>query len=193
MGSPVKTWSIVAGVAGTVFLLRNLSATNFERPADRREPMFYAQATEDFRDKLMNGLQATTPSNGNIWVHPDKSWPLVWYTRNTAPYIGQSNMQWGRVPDQAPLRLAVHLTPEDWRAAIEAGKSTELQWQETQARLSGWNAQRADFIIWPRASWSALRPVTYLTWWLSRQASQENGMLAEWSVSPVVVATPPKN
>jgi uncharacterized protein (TIGR03663 family) len=193
VGSPVKTWSIVAGVTGAVFLLRNLSATNFERPADRREPMFYAQATEDFRDKLMNGLRDTAPSYANIWVHPDKSWPLVWYMRSTAPYMGQSAVQWSRIPIDAPLRLAVQLTPEDWSAAIKAGKVTQEQWQEAQARLSGWQSQSADFIIWPRASWSALRPGTFVTWWISRQASIENGVLKEWSVSPVVVSTPPQN
>jgi hypothetical protein len=193
VGTPAKTWSIVAGVAGTIFLLRNLSATNFERPADRREPMFYAQATEDFRDKLMNGLRDTSPGSATIWVHPDKSWPLVWYTRNTAPYISPSNIHWDRTPGDSPLRLAIHLAPDDWKAAITAGKVTETQWQEVQARLSGWNSQSANFIIWPRASWSALHPGTFINWWLWRQSSLENGMLSEWSVSPVVIATPPKN
>jgi uncharacterized protein (TIGR03663 family) len=193
VSSPAKTWSVVAAMAGIVFLLRNLSATNFERPADRREPMFYAQATEDFRDKLMNGLRDTSSSNANIWVHPDKSWPLVWYMRNTAPYIGQSSVLWSRIPGEGPLRLAVQLAPEDWQAAIKAGTVTQQQWQDAQYRLSGWNSQRADFIIWPRASWSALRPGTFITWWLSRQASRENGVLHEWSVSPVVVSTPPQN
>lgn len=191
VGSPAKTWSIVAGVAGTIFLLRNLSATNFERPADRREPMFYAQATEDFRDKLMNGLRTTAARDGSIWVHPDKSWPMVWYTRKTAPLIGQSNIQWSRTPDDSVMRLAVHLAPEDWKAAIEAETVTEMQWLEVQSRLNGWNSQRTDFIVWPRASWSALNPGTFITWWLSRQSSLENGMLSEWSVSPVVIAIPP--
>jgi hypothetical protein len=46
-----------------------------------------------------------------------------------------------------------------------------------------------DFLVWSRASWPALQPVTFWHWWLTREATQQNGVLSEWSSTPAVVAT----
>lgn len=195
----------IACTLGAAFLLRGMSATNFERAGDRHEPLFYAQTTETFRDALFGGLQRTAGSAGGIWVFsgndlPGKEWPSVWYLREGAPLRGNSPLWMSHLPEDAPLRLALLPDEDDWKTAIIEGKITLDQWRAAQRRLRGWSLRRADFIIWPRASWPALRPDRFALFWLFRVApfspdaasGQPDSFLSEWSSSPVVVATPPQ-
>jgi uncharacterized protein (TIGR03663 family) len=179
-----------ACVLGAIYLLRGTIATSFERPGDRREPLFYAQPTEAFRDSLLGALERTRGDNRSIWVHADKVWPAIWYLRQGAPCMGSSTVQWGQWPDAAPLRFAVHVSPEDWAAKTVNDPVAQMQLQQLQSRFENWNSEKTDFIVWPRASWSALRPDRWATFWLARHCSTKNGMLSEWSHSPAVVTWP---
>lgn len=189
---------------GATFLLRGVSATSFERAGDRHEPLFYAQTTETFRDALFDGLRETTDNEGGLWIYAGKEWPSVWYLREGAPLRGRSPVELGATPQRAPLRLALLPDEDDWKAAIIEGRVSVAQWREAQERLRGWHLRRADFIIWPRASWSALRPDRFALFWMFRIApfstepasgaasGQPDGFLSEWSSRAVIVATPPR-
>ncbi len=92
----------------------------------------------------------------------------------------------------APLRLALLPDEDDWKTAIIEGKITVAQWRAAHRRLAGWNRRRADFIIWPRASWPALRPDRFALFWLFRVApfstdrasGQPNGFFPNGAAAP---------
>ncbi|MDF2441477.1 MAG: hypothetical protein JWN98_2461, partial [Abditibacteriota bacterium] len=159
------TWGCAAGA---VFLLRGVSATNFERAVENREPMFYAQTTEDFRDALYGSLQKTANSNDPIWIHNEKQWPPAWYVRNGAPARGQSGVGFGFSPGSEAHRLIV---------------TTETDWpiRQKDQRFAEWESANVYHYIWPRASWPALRPDRFWRWWAKRDAltKEEEKMMKE--------------
>ncbi len=142
---------------GALFLLRNVSGTNYERAVQHREPMFYAQTSEDFVETLLGNLQKTAGNENSIWVHGDKQWPPAWYLRENAPWRGNSGVGYSNVPGPELHRLIV-TTPEDW-----ATKKNDPRWKD-------WQSKQVVHYVWPRASWPALRPDRYTRWWLTRYA-----------------------
>lgn len=177
-------------VLGAIFLLRGVSATNFERAADNREPMFYAQTADAYHNALMTDLQQTQNAPGNIWVHNDKQWPAVWYLRPGAPYMGSSLMTYSASPGNEPHRMLI---------------STVEEWDKQKARFKDWHSARMGYFIWPRASWPAVRPDRFARWWLWRDAIPADEVTmsydkwqksiyippGEWSGVDVVMVTPP--
>lgn len=147
--------------AGAIFLLRGVSATNFERAVENREPMFYAQTTEDFRDELYGTLQRTANSKDTIWIHNEKQWPPAWYLRNGAPLRGESGVSFPPSPGAPP-------GPEPHRFIV----TTEPDWpvRQKEARFADWKGTTVYHYIWPRASWPALRPDRFWRWWAKRDA-----------------------
>jgi predicted membrane-bound mannosyltransferase len=178
---------------GAVFLLRGTWATNFQRAAENREPMFYAQTHETFRDEMERALKASQGDTGMIWMHGDKQWPGAWYFRSKSERLGGSNSGFGpNEPDAGATRLVI-TTPEDW---AERKKKPEY---------AGWKGVETGHYIWPRASWPALRLDRFLLWWANREATPaeerpkgqpewKRSILSapgEWSDSKAVFATPP--
>jgi predicted membrane-bound mannosyltransferase len=173
---------MAASVAGAIFLLRNLSATNFERAAAHREPMFYAQTSEDFRDALGRALtesrRAPGYSSRSIWVHGDKQWPPAWYLIGDTPIKEGSGVGYGSLPEFANTRMVI-TTEEDW-----ASRSQLPEWKS-------WQSVTVDHYIWPRASWPALRPDRFARWWTTRVATppeEEKISMDLWQKS---ILTPP--
>jgi predicted membrane-bound mannosyltransferase len=163
----------VAGVASAIFLLRNISGTNFERAVENREPMFYAQTTEDFVETLQSALRQTAGSQGAIWVHGEKQWPPAWYLREGAPYRGTSGVGYGSIPGPEDHRFLV-TTEEDW-----ALKQNEPRWKD-------WKGKVVFHYIWPRASWPALRTDRFWRWWFTREAlspTEQPKPMSEWKNS----------
>jgi len=189
---------------GALFLLRGVSATNFERAADHHEPLFYAQTPDRYRDAIFNGLQRTRGSAGMVWVHPDKQWPAAWYFRDGAPILGNSHVGWGGDPPAEPLRMAVHLRDIDWQAKVTEGKATVPNLQKIKERLRTWKNEEVEYYVWTRASWPGLRPDRFWRFWWNRQVDvkkplpaqpgelQENGIITggETSIAYAVVSTP---
>ncbi len=169
----------VAVALGVIFLMRGVSAVNFERAADHHEPMLYAQSTEKFRDNFFAALYRTANRPGSIWVHSEAQWPSAWYLRDGAPGLNGAPVMWGATPGSPPFRMAVVPVAE---------------WEKQTKFFKGWASAKSDIAMWPRASWPALRPKTFWKWWIRREATVENGVLAEpgeWSNAPMIVATPP--
>jgi len=186
---------LAASVAGAAFLLRNVSATNFEQAVAHREPMFYAQTSEGFRDALGRALSESRRvpdfSQKSIWVHGDKQWPPAWYLIGNSPLTQGSGVGYGSEPVEATTRMAI-TTEEDW-----AVRSQKPEWKD-------WDSIKADHFIWPRASWPALRPDRFARWWTTRIATPpdeeplsmdlwERSILkppGEWSHNKAVFAWP---
>jgi hypothetical protein len=170
---------IAACALGAIYLLRGTVATNFERAVDRHEPMFYAQTSETFRDALFQTLRQTQQSKDLIWMHNSLQWPTVWYTRDGAPWRGDSPVTFTADPGDAPLRMAI-ATPDVWKSS---------------KRFRGWTGHETNFYIWPRASWPALRPAVWARFWWTREATVENGVLAppgEWPGPAIaIIGAPP--
>lgn len=186
--SSARTALIVASLAGFIYLARGVSATNFERAADNHEPMFYAQTTEAFRDAMFAGLEQSAALKGDVWVHRNKQWPMAWYLRDSEKRLGFVT-QWDVLPQPGRLlKMAVHLNTHDWNDKVGKGETTIDDYRDIRNSFASWNSTEADFFIWPRASWSALRPWTWGRWFTRREATLENGVLAEWSNSPAVVS-----
>lgn len=184
--------------ASVVFLARNLAATSFGRPGDNHEPLYYAQPTdafgETFQAAMAEAIWSKPQGAGGIWLEAapnafSAQWPCAWYVRRAAERAG-ARTAYGARPDDfagpASQRLAV-MRPEVWAQL----KSTKFPGWRT------WNGAKQppgaesnlDFLVWPRASWSALNPPTFYRWWLTREANQGNNVLSEWSSTAMVVAT----
>lgn len=163
-------------VLSAIFLLRNVQAVSFDRPNDHHEPMFYAQTTETFRDTYEKAMLATAQEEGDVWLDPPTQWPAVWWLRPNAPFKGNANMAYSEKLPDTPVRVA----------AISLDN-----WKKNQAKLKGWQHQKVDYFIWPRASWPAIRPVTFWKFWLYRQTNINNNLLdspGEWSNSEAIIA-----
>lgn len=163
---------------GAIFLLRHIEATNLAPAADRREPMFFAQTTEDYRESLFEALESTSSAGHlDVWIEPDLQWPAAWYLRDESPLLGESRALWNRsAPDASTLRVLIS-TPESWQDLQFSGK------------YSGWHANIVDRYVWPRPAWSALVPQRFIEFWRFREAGRDNGVLAEDSVLQCAIAT----
>jgi predicted membrane-bound mannosyltransferase len=168
-----------ACVLGAIYLGRGAIATNFERPVDKHEPLFYAQTSETYRDALFDAMRKTQNNNGLIWMHNDLQWPTVWYTRAGAPLLNESPVTFTADPGSELLRVAI---------------SNKDVWEKNE-RFRRWTSVETNFYIWPRASWPALRPPVWAKFWWTRRASTENGVLASPGESPgaalAIIGTPP--
>jgi predicted membrane-bound mannosyltransferase len=197
-----------AGLVSVAFLLRNVSATNFERAIDNREPMFYAFTAESFGDAMWNAVEIAKTKTGDIWIY--NAWPPSWYMRPNAvakilaPAVAHYPEH---EPPAGPLRFIV---------------CQEGDWQKyREERFSGWHtwtwdkktggmvpdvagAENPHILNWPRLSWYSFRPDLFLPWFFARKAEipvyppaqnhnffTNTAFLTEWSHIPVVVATPP--
>ena len=185
--------ALAAGCAlSAIYLLRGTWATNFQHAVANREPMFFAQTSEAFRDALFDDLALTRGNTNTIWSHNDKQWPPAWYLRTKSPLLNGSGTVYGGAPQPGTTRLII-TTEDDWKA-----RAKEVAWQ-------GWHTKTVTHYIWPRASWPALRPDRWATWWLYRQALPADEVVlnytqwrdsilippGEWSESKAVFATPP--
>lgn len=168
-----------------VFALRHVHATNFERAADRHEPLFYAQTTEAYRDDLLRALAAMRPGERrSIWMSQTARWPATWYARPNPPQREDRSLADPAMttflvsteipPPEAILGLVL-LSPEKWNALQATGQ------------FHGWKWSRPEHLVWPRPAWSALWPQTFARFWLSRETS---GLLAEDFSAHSVIATP---
>jgi predicted membrane-bound mannosyltransferase len=179
---------------GAVFLLRNTSATNFERAVVHREPMFYAQTSEEFRDEMMRSLVKSSVKTGDVWLHNDKQWPAAWYFRTKSPLLMGQSLSFGsaRPADAGTDRMLI-TTPEDW-----AVLKKQPAWKD-------WQGTEVTHYIWPRVSWPALAPGRFILWWIGREGTPDDekpkpqpewkkSILSapggEWSDSKAVFVTP---
>ncbi len=177
----------LAIAAGLLFDLRGVIGVSFERGGDHVEPLLYAQTPESFRDALENTLAQTRGDTKPVWMAAERQWPSVWYLRSNGPDIGASGIAIAGTP-----------LPDTLRAAI----SDEASW--TPFAEAGWKRQTADFLIWPRASWTAIQPARYLKWFITRDALPQNerdlpqsqwktSILAgqgEWSRAEAIIGRP---
>ena len=178
----------IIGVAlGAFFSLRTDWALIFGRAGDNAEPILYAQTPDAFRDSVQTMLADTRGDARTLWMHNERQWPSVWYFREGAPDVGESGISLGGQLDILSARAGV--TTDADIAAIGAMTS------------AGWHTETATFLIWPRASWTALEPRRYWRWFWTRdtfpkserglpQAQWETSILAgqgEWSNADAVV------
>ena len=178
----------VIGLAlGAFFSLRTDWALIFGRAGDNAEPILYAQTPDAFRDSVRQMLADTRGDARTLWMHNERQWPSVWYFRKGAPGVGESGISLGGQLD--PLNARAGVTTDGDIAAI--GTMTS----------AGWHTETATFLIWPRASWTALEPRRYWRWFWTRdtfpkserglpQAQWETSILAgqgEWSNADAVV------
>lgn len=198
----------VACVLSAAFLLRNVSATNYERALDHREPMFYAFTSEAFRDTYFKALSVAHDYTGDIWVF--NAWPASWYMRHAdKEFPGAAVFYDEGFPPAAknPFRLVV-CKEEDFETKKADGTV------ERKPKFIGYHKWIYDpvadtvvkdgtgeppyILLWPRLSWSSLRPDKWINWFITRKATTDQApdnstdpFLTEWSHIPVVVATPP--
>ncbi len=153
-----------------VFSFRHVVATNFEAAADRHDPLFFAQTTEEYRDAMMEALQESQKfTSGNVWIEPSQQWPAGWYLRHGAPVLGQAEAKWDeKAPAEQDLILVF--------SSIDAWQN--LQFEQ---RFVSWKSRIVPRYVWQRPSWTALYPATLWRFWWSREATLENGVLAEQS------------
>lgn len=165
-------------VLSGIFLLRHILATDFERAADRHDPLLFAQTTEAYRDTLFGALKSTNGSSGarGIWAAGTEQWPAAWYLREKSPLLEESNVSWAtQPPAESTLRVAL-MSPELWKELKLAG------------HFQGWNYAKIERYVWPRPAWSALSPQRFARFWWSRQASEGNGVLREDSTGQSIIA-----
>ena len=174
---------VAACVAGAVFLLRGVSATNFERAVDWREPLFFAWVGDSYREVLLRALRESQQRPGVVAVQ--ESWPAAWYVRRVR------GVTFGRPAAGAEVRLAV-LRPADWRRDRDTRYAGWHSWSWDPARGAVLDqGQPPTLLAWPRASWRALLPHRWARFWLLRDNAARPGFLREWSSARVVIATPP--
>jgi hypothetical protein len=164
-------------IFGAVFLLRHVVATNFQRAADRHEPLLFAQTTEKYRDTLLAALKstATRPQLG-AWTDPAEQWPAAWYLRPKSPLLDGSAVSWATTPPpESTLRLII-CSPQRWENL------------HLSADYGSWHAVETQRYVWPRPSWKALAPQRFVAFWWDRKANGANGVLAEDSTLNSVIA-----
>jgi uncharacterized protein (TIGR03663 family) len=175
--TPRKMALGLAASISAIFLLRHIEATNFERAADRHEPLLYAQTTGTYRDALFGALKSTVDERTKgIWIAPDAQWPAAWYLRPQSPLLEESSVSWTpNAPDESTLRVVL-CSPETWRGLQFAGK------------FWGWHYAILDRYVWPTPSPQALAPQCFIGFWRSRKATRANGVLATDSTVHSVIA-----
>jgi len=207
-GTARKVFAAALAVSAA-FLLRNVSATNYERAIHNREPMFYAFTPETFGDVFFHALAASRGKPGDFWVYDP--WPPSWYMRRAADqYGGIAFYPTLEIPDPQPdktFRL-VFCTETDWdRYRRERFAGWHLwTWDPKTKRVVADARGDTPLLIlnWPRLSWYSLRPDLFARWFFARHADippyplppghdffTNPAFLTEWSQIPVVVATAP--
>jgi uncharacterized protein (TIGR03663 family) len=197
----------VALALGAAYLFRNISATNYERALDNREPMFYAFTSESFRDTFVKALEVAKTKSGDLWIY--NAWPASWYMRHADREFPGAAVHYTEQPPTTsnPLRLIV-CQEQDWE--VRQGDGT----MERKKQFIGYHKWVYDpatgsvvqdgagenpyILLWPRLSWRSLRPDKWAHWFLTREASTDQApdnsldpFLTDWSHIPVVVATAP--
>lgn len=171
----------VAAVLAVIFSLRHVVATNFEAAADRHEPLFFAQTTQAYRNAMFEALQSTmTTASRDVWIEPSQQWPAGWYLRHGAPGLGASEAKWDTTPPAEQNLKLVFSSVEAWR---------DLQ---SERRFVSWKPRVVVRYVWQRPAWIALRPATLARFWWSREASRENGVLAEQSNDFAMINSSPE-
>jgi len=192
-------------VLGAAYLLRNVSATNFERAVDNREPMFYAFTGESLGDTMFHAIDVTRDRTGDFWIY--NAWPPSWYMRNAQKEYNAVAHYPEHEPPGVPLRMVVCMEP-DWERFREERFPGWHKWTynkrtgRVEADVPG--AENPHILNWPRLSWWSFRPDLFFKWYFARQADippfprprddsffNNPSFLTEWSHIPVVVATPP--
>ncbi len=144
-----------ATCAGLFFALRGDVAMIFERAGDNAEPLLYAQTPDAFQDALKDALQQTRGDSRDIWMNGERQWPSVWYLRDT---------KWNPIRGQSGTPIAGVFEPDKYRVFI--GQDADV------AKLKNkneWNLKSVSFLIWPRASWTALQPDRFARWFFTRK------------------------
>jgi predicted membrane-bound mannosyltransferase len=191
-------------VFGAAYLLRNVSACNYERAVDNREPMFYAFTAESFKDTLFHAIEVTRGQQGDFWIY--NAWPPSWWMRSSATTYGAVTFY---APEHEPppnkLRLAVCMEPdwEKYKKERFAGWHT-WTYQPDKGVVADAAGANPHILNWPRLSWYSFRPDLFFDWFVHRKAEPpiypqpphhsfftNTAFLTEWSHIPVVVATPP--
>jgi len=197
-------------VVSAAFLLRNVSAANYERAIHNREPMFYAFTPETFGDVFFHAIEATRGKPGDFWIYD--AWPPSWYMRHAVDqYGGVAFYPTQDAPDPPlgkPLRL-VFCTDTDWERYRRERFTGYHLWTwdpKTASAVMDAPAGEAPFLFlnWPRLSWYSFRPDLFTRWFFTRHADippwplppghnffTNPAFLTEWSQIPVVVATAP--
>ena len=139
---------------GAFFSLRSDTAMIFERAGDNAEPILYAQTPDAFRDSVETMLADTRGDARGLWMHNERQWPSVWYFRQKGPDIGSS-----------PIALGGALATDNSRAGVSTVEDLAAVGAMTRAN---WHTEKANFLIWPRASWTALEPQRYWKWFWTR-------------------------
>ena len=169
--APKAVWAV--GMALALFFTgRTLSALIFERAGDHAEPIFYAQTPDAFRDVTERMLADTRGDTRAIWMDGERQWPSVWYFRPGAPNVGESGYALGGALDIGNARAAV----------------AKFEDTATIAKMTaaGWHQETVEFLIWPRASWTALEPKRYWNWFWTRETlpPSERGLSQQkWKLS----------
>ncbi|HVG39237.1 MAG TPA: flippase activity-associated protein Agl23 [Pyrinomonadaceae bacterium] len=182
----------LAGVLAAVFLLRGVSATNFERGLDHHEPMFFAHTTEAFRDSFFTALEQNRDRKNWIWIDGSYQWPMAWYLRDSDKRYG-AGVWWGLNPatqTEGAMRMAVASEPKYVNNPIFNGWH-KWDYDPAIGRVVRDGPGHPDLAVWPRASWGALRLDRFPRFWVTRQASAENGVLFEDNHQSSVIATAP--
>jgi uncharacterized protein (TIGR03663 family) len=183
---------MAAYALGALYLLRNVSATCYERAVDDREPMFYAFTSESFKDTFFKARQLARPLTGDYWIY--NAWPPSWWMRHTGaeePGVVVSYEE--HTPPAGPMKLVVCMEPdwEKYRGERFVGWH-KWTWENGKLVKDG-TGPNPHILNWPRASWTSLRPDKWAHWFITREASlpeTPDPFLTEWSHIPVVVATP---
>lgn len=188
---PARRIAFAVGcLIGALILVRGVSATNFERGLDNHEPMFFAHTTEAFRDSMFHALEQKRESKDWIWVDGTYQWPMAWYFRDSERRYG-AKVWWGvNPPDpekEGAMRMAMASVPKYTGPLFDGW--TKWSWDRRAGRIVENHEPPPDLAVWPRASWGALRLDRYPFYWLTRQASEDNGVLYEDSHQEMVIAT----
>ena len=183
---PRVAW--IGGLAlGAFFSLRGDYAMIFQRAGDNAEPILYAQTPDAFRDTIEQMLGDTRGDVRNLWMDNERQWPSVWYFRKEGPDVGGSNISLGGNFDPILARTGV--------------AKAEDQLTVANMNAAKWHLETVPFLIWPRASWTAIEPRRYWHWFWTRdtlpqaerdlpQAQWQTSILAgqgEWSVAKATI------
>ena len=165
--------ALLTGLAlGAFFSLRGDYAMIFQRAGDNAEPILYAQTPDAFRDSIETMLADTRGDVRTLWMHNDRQWPSVWYFRKSGPNIGNSNIGLGGELSIVDARAGVADTID----IVAVGAM----------RGANWHTETVNFLIWPRASWTALEPRRYWRWFWTRDTFPltERGLpQTQWNTS----------
>jgi uncharacterized protein (TIGR03663 family) len=151
---------LVTATLAAAFCLRSNSAFIFERAGDNAEPMLYAQTPDEFRDALDKAMSYTRGDLRLLWMESERQWPTVWYWRENKndnnPLRGQSGLAIAGMPDFNTMRVGI-------------GQEKDLG----LFHEANFNTSSVNFLIWPRASWTALQPHRYWKWFITRDTLPE--------------------